>query len=167
MRMVQRLQLLPALRTGNTIFIASPDGKSWQETKPHIFQRALTRANINMNQALVPTIKLLKSINAGLPQQKQLSGYHIETLAVDAVQDYDGLKTPRTLLTHVLGCAAQRVLRPMSDVTRQSPNVDSYLGEANSVPRRNISQTLGGIKRRLETATTLFQWSGVLGEPNK
>lgn len=161
------VQLLPALRTGNNVFIASPDGKSWQETKPHIFQGALTRANINMNQALVPTIKLLKSINAGLPQQKQLSGYHIETLAVDAVRNYGGSKTPRTLLPHILGHAAERVLRPISDVTGQSPNVDSYLGEANSVSRRNVSQTLSGLRRRLETATSLSQWRGVLGESNK
>ncbi len=163
----EEVQLLPALRSGGTVYIASPDGKDWQETKPQVFQQALTRANVRMNQALVPTIKLMKSINAGLPQQKQLQGYHIEALAVDAASTYSGAKTPRKLLTHILGHAAQRVLQPISDVTGQAHTIDSYLGEASSLQRRNVSQTLSGYRRRLESATSLSRWRAVLGEPDR
>lgn len=161
----QEIQLLPALRSGQNISIAAPDGRSWHETKPRSFERALTNTNSRMNQTLVPTIKLMKSIVADLPPQKQLTGYHVETLAVDAAKNYDGPKVPRTLLLHVLGHSSTRVLRPIADITGQSRAVDTYLGDADSVRRRNTSQTLSGIKRRLEAAATIGQWRAVLGLP--
>jgi hypothetical protein len=163
----QEIQLLPALQSGNTLSIASSDGKGWKDTEPRQFQRALTRANTQTNQVLVPTIKLVKSIVADLPKQKQLSGYHIEALAVDAARHYSGPTGPRTFLLHVLDHSAKRVLRPIPDVTKQTRTVDAYLGEANSVTRRSISQTLEGVKRRLETATSVGEWRDVLGLADK
>lgn len=152
------VQLLPALRSRNTISIAAADGKTWNDTKPKIFQRELTAANTKMNQGLVPSIKLFKSINSDLPKQKQLTGYHIETMAVDAVKNYDGPKSPRFLLTHLLEHASERGPHPIQDKTGQDRTVDAYLGKAKSVERRNISQTLLAMKRRLESATTVSQW---------
>ena len=158
----QEVQLLPALRSRQTVRIPASDGRSWQDTKPRTFQRALTDANRQMNGSLVPTIKLVKSVAANLPSQKQLSGYHVETLAVDAAIDYSGPKNPRALLLYTLKHAAQRVLRPIADVTGQSRTVDAYLGPRDSVQRRNVSQTLAGIVRRLEAASTVTQWRAVL-----
>ncbi len=162
----EEVQLLPALRSGQRVFIASSDGKSWQQTRPQTFQRTLTDANARMNHNLVPTIKLIKPMIADLPKQKQLTGYHLETLAVDAAQAYEGPKTPRHLLSHVLGHSEQRVLRPISDVTGQSRNVDEYLGAPNSVQRRNVSQALGALRRALGAANTLSQWHSLLGNPD-
>lgn len=158
------IQLLPALRTKNTISIAAADGNNWNDTKPKAFQRDLTTANSKMNQGLIPPIKLLKSMNSDFPKQKQLTGYHIETMAVDAVKNYDGLKTPKSLLIHLLGHASKRVLSPIQDKTGQARTVDAYLGQANSMERRNISQTLLAMKRRLETATTVSQWKSIFDE---
>lgn len=162
----EEVQLLPALRSGQAVFIASLDGKKWRQTRPQTFQQTLTRANAQMNRNLVPTIKLIKSMLASLPKQKQLTGYHVEALAVDAARSYEGPKTPRHLLLHVLGHSAQRVLRPISDVTGQSRGVDEYLGDTESVPRRNVSQALGALKRALGAANTLSQWRAVLGDPD-
>jgi hypothetical protein len=156
------IQLLPALRSRQEISIASADGKGWIDTKPKAFQRELTRANRHLNQALVPAIKLMKSVVSTFPDQKQLTGYHIEAMALNAAKGYQGPKTPKAFLLHLLVHAADRVLRPMADVTGQSRNVDAYLGKANSAERRNISQVLTGMKRRLEAATTVSQWRTVL-----
>lgn len=156
------IQLLPALRSRQTIKIAASDGKSWQDTKPREFERTLTDANHRTNGSLVPTIKLVKSIVSDLPAQKRLSGYHIETLAVDAAKDYSGPKNPKALLLHTLEHSSRRVLHPISDVTGQTKTADGYLGPENSVGRRNVSQTLTGIKRRLDAATTVAQWRAVL-----
>jgi hypothetical protein len=155
------IQLLPALRSRQTISIASADGKGWIDTNPKVFQREFTRANRQLNQSLAPAIKLMKSIASDFPKQKQLTGYHIEAIALDAAKDYQGAKTPRAFLLHLLGHAADRVLKPIADVTGQSRHVDSYLGKANSIERRNISQALAGMKRRLEAATTVSQWRAV------
>lgn len=158
------IQLLPALKTRNTISVASEDGESWIDTKPRFFQQKLTDANSSMNRTLIPAIKLVKSINADLPKDKQLSGYHIETLAVDAVADYQGAKTTKAILLHLLGYVAGRVLRPIRDITGQSRIVDRYLGKANSKKRVDVSQTFVGMKKRLETATTASQWRAVFEE---
>jgi hypothetical protein len=158
----QEIQLLPALRSRQDVRIASSDGSAWQNTKPRAFERALTDSNRKMNGSLVPTIKLVKSVVSDLPPQKQLKGYHVETLAVDAARGYTGPKTPRALLLHTLEHSSRRVLRPIADVTGQSRVADGYLGPENSVQRRNVSQTLAGIKRRLEAATTVAQWRAVL-----
>jgi hypothetical protein len=158
------IQLLPALRSKHTISIASADGKKWSDTKPEAFKQELTNANQRLNQALVPAIKLLKSVVSDFPQQKQLTGYHIETLAVDAAKDYRGPKTQKALLLHLLGHTANRVLNPITDVTGQSRTVDSYLGKANSPKRRNVSQSLSGMKRRLEAASSVSQWQNIFEE---
>jgi len=158
------IQLLPALRTRQTIAIAGPDGRTWSDAQPRVFERELIKLNERLNFALVPTIKLFKSIISTLPEQKRLTGYHVEALLVDAAKDYEGAKIPRTLLLHALNHAAQRVLKPLRDVTGQSRTVDSYLGPADSLERRNIALALGGMKRRLEAATTVAQWKSVFDE---
>ncbi len=152
------IQLLPALKSKNIISIATKEGKSWNDTKPRIFQKELTAANKKMNQCLVPSIKLFKSINYNFPKQKQLNGYHIETLAVESVKNYTGPKNPRNLLLHLLGHASERVLSPMRDKTGQTRTLDAYLGKEKSLERRNISQTLIAMRRRLASATTVSQW---------
>ncbi len=158
------IQLLPALRSRNTVSIASADGRNWNDTKPKVFQQELTAANAKMNQHLIPSIKLFKSINHDFPKQKQLDGYHIEAMAVDAVREYKGLKTPKALLLHLLDHASNRVLSPIQDKTGQARTIDVYLGKANSLKRRNISQALLAMKRRLESATSVSQWKAVFKE---
>lgn len=155
------IQLLPAFRSGSKISISNSDGKTWNETKPKVFQRELTKANAAMNGCLVPTIKLLKSINSKLPEQKKLTGYHIEALSIDAVKGYGGPKTPRNLLLHILKESSSRVKNPMQDKTGQERALDSYLGKSDSIKRLTISQTLLSIKRRLESAQDLSQWRAI------
>ncbi len=155
------IQLLPALRTGSKVLISDSGGKNWKETKPRAFQRTLTTANDRLNGCLVPAIKLAKSVVASLPRQKQVSGYHMESLAVDAVKGYQGEKTPRALLGHILEQASKRVLRPIRDVTGQSRSVDAELGPANSAQRRNVSMALASTHRRLQAATSITQWQAM------
>lgn len=158
------IQLLPAVRSGGAVQIADASGNSWKAIDPKRFQRALTSANQRTNGVLVPTIKLVKSLVSGFPDQKKLTGYHIEALAVDAAKDYSGPTTVRAMLLHVLGEASTRVLTPIKDITSQSRTVDSYLGEANSATRRNVAQSLLGVKRRLDAATSMSQWRAALEE---
>ncbi len=159
-----QIQLLPAFRYRGKIMIDSGNGEKWIATDPKVFKEKLTAANDKVNNALIPSIKLMKSIVSSLPEPKRLSGYHIEALAIDAVSDYpsDKGKMPREVLMHIVSKASERVMRPIRDITGQSKNVDEYLGEAGSVERRNISQALSGIYRRLEAATSREEWRRVL-----
>jgi hypothetical protein len=156
-----QIQLLPALHTGQTVSISTADGKTWSDIKPRVFERELTKANERQNFGLVPAIKLFKSIVSTFPQQKRLTGYHMEALSIEAVRDYEGPKTSKALLLRILDRASQVVLSPLLDVTGHSKHLDSYLGGRNSLERRNESQALSGMKRRLEAATTVAQWHAV------
>jgi predicted nucleotidyltransferase len=158
------VQLLPAMQNGKKVVIGDSGGSNWVEINPKRFQSALTDANKKCGNALVPAIKLLKSINADLPPQKQLKSYHIEAMAVEAAKGYSGPMVPREMLIHICKHAADRVLRPINDVTGQSRRADEYMGEANSAQRRNAAQALGGVRRRLEAASSLEEWKTIFGD---
>jgi hypothetical protein len=158
------IQLVPAIRKGSTVAVPSSSGGGWNETEPGEFRKQLTAANTRLGGNLVPTIKLFKAATSRFPPQKQLAGYHVEALAVDASKSYRGSTAPKDLLVHLLGSAADRVLRPTQDPTGQSRTIDPHLGNANSAERRNISLALDGMRRRLATATTVAEWKAVLEE---
>ena len=159
-----QIQLLPATRVGSKVKISTATLKSWKEINPKAFQRMLTRANQRLNNLLVPTIKLVKSIIGGFPKQKRLTGYHVESLAVEAVKGYRGEKTVKSLLLHVLKDASKRILQPISDVTGQSRVVDSYLGKKDSTKRRIAADAVASVSRKLNAATSVDQWIATLGD---
>lgn len=157
------VQLLPAIRSGKLINIPDSSGTGWNKTNPRVFQQQLTKQNERLNGALVPTIKLVKSLISDLPKQQRLTGYHIEALALDAAKSYRGPMTPKAMLSHALNHAATRSRTPISDISRQSRNVDDYLGKPNSAQRKLASQAIAGIRRRLDAATSIAQWKAMFG----
>jgi hypothetical protein len=162
------LQVLPAIKTANGVKVASSriEG-NWSEIDPKKFEAALTRRNQQCGDQLVPTIKLAKAIMGQLPEGQQLSGYHIESLAIDAFRGYAGTKTPAAMLPEFFERAKERVLRPMTDSTGQTVHVDAYLGPANSAERANAGHLLGRIAKRLSNAVAsgqLEQWKALFGE---
>jgi hypothetical protein len=160
-----QLQLLPAKRVGDTVAIASASGQRWSRIEPATFRKALTAVNQSQAGAVIPAIKLAKSVIANLPADRQLSGYHVEALAVEAFQAYDGRKTPSAMLKHFFAAASDRVRTPIADVTGQSRAVDAYLGEAESTQRKLVSDTLATVSRQLQSADSPERWRAlVIGE---
>ena len=146
------IQLLPALRHGEGVQIASSDGKSWSRVNPQTFAHALTKANKTMDGKLVPCIKLVKAIVATLPEQRRMTGYHTESLAINVFKGYDGPKTPKAMLRHFFEKAPDHVRQPIKDSSGQSVHVDEYLGRANSLERRIVADALGRIGRKIRNA---------------
>ena len=146
------IQLLPALRDGDKFKIARQDGKGWSSVDPGGFAKALTKANKAMDGKVVPCIKLAKAIIATLPQQRQLTGYHTESLAIQIFKDYNGLRTPKAMVRHFFESAPEHVKQPIRDSSGQSFHVDEYLGEANSLQRRIVADSLGRVARRIRNA---------------
>jgi predicted nucleotidyltransferase len=156
------IQLLPAIRHGREVSISDANGTGWKKINPKLFHRELTKANERLNNALVPTIKLVKSILSGLPDDLRPTGYHAESLSLDATKGYRGPMTVKSLLLHVLTAASTRVLRPIIDITNQSTYVDDYMGRKGSQQRERLSLALAGISRRLNAATTLDRWKEII-----
>lgn len=150
------IQILPAVRTARGFRIADPDAGSWSNViAPHRFARKLTAINQQLGERVVPVIKLAKAINNSLPKPLRLSGYHIESLAIEAFEEYSGQRTNREMTRRFWQFAQTQVLRPIVDSTGQSRHVDDYLGGVNSAARRRVSHAIGRIATKIETAETM------------
>lgn len=148
------IQVLPAIRTDDGVKIPNRNGDRWSEIDPNGFTRALSKANDAMGMKLVPTIKLVKAINSTLPEATQLSGYHIESLAIEAFKSYKGERTAEAMCRHFFSNAKELVLSPIKDKTGQSVHVDQYLGATGSKERKVAHAVLDRIDRRLNLADT-------------
>lgn len=143
------IQLLPAMRENGKVRIANRDNSGWSKLiDSTAFTKRLTKTNKMNNNKVVPVIKLTKNLFSGLPQKYQLSGYHVEVLAVDAFSTYNGRYTLYDMTKHMLDFSTKRVLYPMYDVTGQSGIIDDYLGLKNSISRQQLSHHIKGIANR-------------------
>jgi hypothetical protein len=119
-----------------------------------------------MDGKLVPTIKLAKGIIAGLPDQRRLTGYHIEVLAVAIFKGYAGPRTPKAMLRHFFENLPDAVRQPRRDATGQSVYLDDYLGERDSLQRRIVADAMDRIARRIRNADgahSVPMWRELLG----
>ncbi len=161
------IQLLPALRMEEGCKISSNNGKDWSRIHPERFADTLTQSNKENGGKVIPTIKLAKAIITTLPPQQQLTGYHVEALAVQIFKQYTGAKTPKAMLEYFFNQAGSFVRKPIVDTTGQSVHVDEYLGPENSTSRRSISLSLDRISRRMKNADGMHstdQWNTLLGQ---
>lgn len=143
------IQLLPALKENGKIKIANRENRGWSPPiNVSAFTNKLTKTNKVNGNKVVPVIKLAKDLFSKLPQQYQLSGYHIEALAVDAFTTYNGRYTLYDMTKHFLDYSTKRVLSPMNDVTGQSGIIDNYLGTTNSIKRQHLSHYIKDIAGR-------------------
>ena len=149
------IQLLPAVRTGAGYRIARQGGNQWSQViRPAQFARELTDVNQANNGKAVPVIKLYKALNDSLPKQSSLTGYHIDSLAIEAFREYTGRRTFKYMLHHLCSQVASGVLQPMADKTGQSIHVDAYLGAAGSQARLRVGNAVANISRKIDHANS-------------
>lgn len=161
-----QLQLLPATRIDGELRVPSFRRDGWSDISPEAFQRALTKANESCNFKLVPTIKLAKAIIGSLPDDKRLSGYHVESLAIAAFKNYEGPKIASAMLPVFFERAKDLVKSPIKDSTGQSVHVDGYLGDAGSADRVAAGHLLERIAKRMRNASahqSAEQWEALFG----
>jgi hypothetical protein len=161
------IQVLPAVRERGKTHIPSARGDHWSDINPEGFFRKLTETNQKLGGKVVPVIKLAKIINSQQPEGLQLTGYHVESLAIESFKAYSGLLNPKAMLEHFFDTSRALVLSPIRDKTGQSVHVDAYLGAANSKNRKEVSAALDRIHRRMKNADVLHsedQWLEPFGE---
>jgi hypothetical protein len=148
-----QIQVLPAQKTSTGVRISSEDGKSWSNViHPEKFTNKLTDVNKKNGGSVVPVIKLYKAINSKLPEESQLSGYHIEAIAINAFRDYDGPTDRKAMLTHLVEYASKAVLTPIRDKTGQSIHIDDSLGSSDSYERQRASAAIQGVEEKIRQA---------------
>ena len=148
------VQILPTIKTATGYKIAASDGSNnWSNViRPVRFIEKFTSVNRDNGNKVVPVIKLAKAIISTFPDKRQLSGYHTESVAIEAFKNYNGPQQPKAMLNHFFKEASKIVMNPITDSTGQSMHVDDYLGGRNSVDRQMVSDSLSQIERRMKNA---------------
>jgi len=157
------IQLLPAIRVGSKLAIRGEGDRKWIAIDPGAFRQMLTHANSRVGGQLVPAIKLIKSMVAAFPHQKQMTGYHVEAMSIAAARDYTGTASLRDIIPHILERGAALVMGRIRDVTGQSRSVDAYLGQPGSLRRQVVADGLESAARQLRSAATSEEWLSAIG----
>ncbi len=166
------VQVLPAIKRGEGYKIAKADSNEWSNVvRPQKFAEKLTKVNQKCNNKVVPTIKLVKSINSQLPEGQQLTGYHIESMAIEVFKNYtknsDNSCTPKSMLKYFYEHAPEIIKSKIKDKTGQSLHVDDYLGQNNSEQRYRASYAYDRIYRKIKTADehkSEEKWNEIIGD---
>jgi hypothetical protein len=163
------IQFVPSIRRGEYMRIPAESGHEWSNAvRPAEFATALTEVNQLRGKRVVPVVKLAKAIISDFPESAQLTGYHVESLAIRAFKDYPDSKslTTRDMLKYFFIRSSELVKTPIRDPTGQSYYVDDYLGGERSEQRAKVSNRLERVGRRMEnadTARSLDEWEDILG----
>lgn len=164
-----KIQLLPAIKRGTGLVIPSSGGARWSDIiRPDRFADRLTQVNQACNGKVVPAIKLVKAIiNKLLPEQRRLTGYHVESLAIEAFKAYTGSTTIKAMIERFFERAKDLISRNIRDKTGQSVHVDDYLGSENSDLRQAIAHDFDNISRNIKNANAQAEtsaWLEAIGE---
>ena len=152
------IQILPAIRTNSGgVRIADPGSNKWSNVaRPDDFARKLAKVNTTKDGRVVPIVKLAKAMAdcfISRPSRK-ISGYHMESLAIDAFKDSQCPLDPKSMLIHLLEHSMDAVKSPITDSTGQSRYVDNKLGRADSGPRKRASTYFGQIRGKVNSCKT-------------
>jgi hypothetical protein len=147
-----QIQLLPALRDGSSYKVADPSDKNWMTIQPKKFAEKLTQINQQCLNKIIPTIKISKILINQQPENRRITGYHIESLAIDIFKSYSGPNITSAMLKHFFKEASLKVLSPIKDGTGHKINVDDKLGTENSLQRKIISDTLSRLHKKMDNA---------------
>jgi len=164
------IQILPSIKRGEGFKIPARNGNEWSNViRPDKFASKLTEVNQNYGRKVVPVIKMIKHINSKLPPEQQLSGYHIESLAIEIFKSYpENLpKNNKTMLKYFYEKASEKVKSPIKDKTNQSLHVDDYLSDENSTQRRRMSYILSNTYKSMKAADDMKSvdaWKEILGD---
>ena len=147
------IQILPAIRTINDgIRIAEPGGSNWTNiTRPEAFAEKLIEVNKAKGGRVIPVIKLAKAMaDCHVKRQsRKISGYHIESLAIEAFSDYDDELKTQVMLDHFLTYSMVAVLTRIVDSTGQSRFVDEYLCNDGSALRVRARTYFGQMRGKV------------------
>ena len=148
------VQVLPAIKTKSGVRVADPSRNRWSRVvRPANFARKLTQVNQANKGRVVPAIKLTKALIERQVQSKRdhISGYHLESLAIDAFRSYKGSYDHKSMVNHLCAYASKAVLQPIKDSTGQSRNVDDYMGPQGSAGRQRAVRTFTTVRTNLNS----------------
>ena len=163
------IQMLPTIRTKAGVRIAEPGSTKWSKVvQPETFAEKLAQVNQAKSGRVVPTIKLAKAMADCFITRysRKITGYHVESLAIDAFRDYRGTLDPKAMLNHLFSHSIVAVMSPIKDSTGQSRYVDEYLGPTDSRPRKRASTYFGQMRSKINSCRSTAEFDDLFCEGN-
>ena len=160
------VQVLPAIRTKSGVRIADSKTNRWSAVVyPERFARKLTQVNQRNNGNVIPTVKLAKGLAAHMisSDKDNISGYHMESLAIEAFRNYQGPHDLKSMFRHFADFSSRAVMKPITDPTGQSRHVDEYMGQQGSVRRQRASSSFRRMRQRFEACRTTADIENLFG----
>ena len=136
------IQVLPAIQTKSGIRIANPSRNQWSGVlHPERFAQKLTDINQANRGQVIPATKLTKALAHRLirSDRDRITGYHIESLAIDAFKNYRGATDLKSMVSYLADYSSRAVHQPIKDSTGQSRYVDDYMGHQGSAARQKTA----------------------------
>ena len=150
-------QVLPAIRTTSGVRIGDPKANRWSNVVyPERFARKLTQVNQRNDGKVIPTVKLAKGLAAHMipSVRDHISGYHMESLAIEAFRNYQVLHDLKSMFRHFAEFSSRTIIRPITDPTGQSRHVDEYMGQQGSARRKRASNSFHRMRQRFDACRT-------------
>ena len=147
------IQVLPAIRTRVGYRIANPTRNEWSGViHPERFAQKLTQINQANRGQVIPAVKLTKALAHRLirSDREKITGYHIESLAVEAFRNYRGPTDLKSMVKHLTNYSATAVHQPIRDSTGQSRYVDDYMGGQESAARQRAAANFGRMRDSID-----------------
>ena len=160
------VQVLPAIRTKSGVRIADPKTNRWSGVVyPERFARKLTQVNQRNDGKVIPTVKLAKGLASHMisSNRDHISGYHMESLAIEAFRNYQGPHDLKSMLSHFADFSSRAVIKPIIDPTGQSRHVDEYMGPQGSARRQRASDSFRRMRQRFEACRTKEEIDNLFG----
>ena len=147
------IQVLPAIRTRAGYRIANPIRNKWSGViHPERFAQKLTQINRANRGQVIPAVKLTKALAHRLirSNREKITGYHIESLAVEAFRNYRGPTDLKSMVKHLTNYSATAVHQPIRDSTGQSRYVDDYMGGQGSAARQRAAANFSRMRDSID-----------------
>ena len=108
---------------------------------PERFAQKLTQVNQANQGQVIPAVNLTKALAHRLVRsdRDKITGYYIESLAVEAFKNYRGPNDLKSMASHLTNYSSTAVQQSIKDSTGQSRYVDDYMGGQGSAPRQKAA----------------------------
>ena len=161
------IQVLPAVRTKSGYRIANPARNEWSGViHPERFAQKLTQVNQARNGQVIPAIKLTKALAHHFIRSDadKISGYHIESLAIEAFRNYQGLTDLKSMVHRMTDYSSTAVQQPIKDSSGQSRNVDDYMGAQDSNARQRAAANFRKMRDSFDRCASKADLDNLFGD---
>lgn len=140
-------QIIPVIRHDGKTYIPSERGTYWKTVDIEVFNRSLNSLNRKTEGRFCEAVRFVKILsNTYIPKRYQLSGYHIESIAMEAISQHCHPLNRTDMIERILGNIPSRVKRYSWDITRESKAIDRDLGSNYSTERKDVAKRYHSLK---------------------